>query len=164
MPLDNLRKLIDGFKAFDPEKEFSGIVDDKKEELVMLQKEQMLEGRGFDGDWIRPFYSENPFFKSAASALRYAEWKQRITPNPQRPLDVPNLFITGYFHDSIEAKMSGRAFILQPTNSFGEDVVSVHENAMGLDYDKRVTFATAIAMPLFRQRWEAITGTKMKVV
>src|SRR6185437_364222 len=134
------------------------IVEDNTDAIADLQREQMLEGRGVDGEYIRPFYSENPFFKKPGAAQRYAEWKQKITPNAKRPLDVPNLFINGKFHDSLSAKVDGEVFEIETSAEFGDKVFEVHQNAQGLDAEKRLEFAETITLPAVKEALQAKTG------
>lgn len=160
--LDNLLHIINGLQALDTEKEIITIVDHNKERLTELQKEQMLEGRGIDGEYIRPFYSENPYFKSRESADRYAKWKQKVTPNPKRPLDVPNLIVTGtLLHDKLMAKVMGNVFEIEPTNAKGKEIFNEHPNAQGLDEEKRLDFAVNITLPQFGYILEEKTGLKL---
>jgi hypothetical protein len=156
--LDNFKSLIDKLTAFDFGQEMTNIVEDNEEKIADLQREQMLEGRGVDGDYIRPFYSENPYFKRPGAALRYAQWKQKITPNPKRPLDVPNLFITGVFHDSLFVEVNAPVFEVKTDVSFGKDVFSVHQNAQGLDEDSRMQFAEEVTLPSIKASLLEKTG------
>lgn len=159
--LDDFENRIASLGAFDFGQELETIVEQNTDEIVDLQRKQMLEGRGADGEYIRPFYSENPYFKSAAAAQRYAEWKQRIAPNPLRPLDVPNLFITGLFHDSLRAKVNGELFEIETDASFGQNVFDMHKNAQGLDEDSRLEFAETITLPAIQEVLLAKTGLKI---
>lgn len=148
--LDNLAQFIDKLKSFDFGKEMEVIVETNTDKIADLQREQMLEGRGVDGDYIRPFYSENPFFKKPGAAQRYAAWKQKITPNPKRPLDVPNLFVDGTFHKSLFVDVDDKMFEIKTDVSFGEDVFAVHQNAQGLDEDSRMQFAEEVTLPTIK--------------
>lgn len=159
--ITDISKFIEDLEGFDPKGELIAIVEDHTELLADLQRDQMLEGRGVDGEYIRPYYSENPYFKTPEAAARYAKWKSIITPNPQRPEDVPNLIINGMFHDSIFAKVSGDEFEMETSASFGEDVFRVHENARGLDEDKRLLFAEEITLPQFKEALLLKTGLEM---
>jgi hypothetical protein len=152
MGMDNLISLIEKIEAFDAKAELSIIVSDQGEKISDLQRDQMLEGRGVDGEYIRPYYSENPYFKTPEAAKRYAKWKQKITPNPQRPEDVPNLIINGYFHNLIFMRMNGEdEFEIDSEASFSDNVFNVHKNARGLNEEKRLLFAENITLPEFKK-------------
>lgn len=77
-------------------------VEATEEQILFLNKMQLLRGLDKHGKYLSPKYSEDPFFKSPESAKRYAEWKSRIEPKTDKPFDVPNLFITGRYHSSID--------------------------------------------------------------
>jgi len=158
MPLGQFKQLIDDLRSFDFEKEQQEIVADNSEKLVELQREQMLEGRGIDGEYIRPFYSENPYFKTPEAAKRYAAWKKRITPNDKRPEDVPNLFVDGTLHRSLFAKVENQTFSILTNVSFGEKVFEVHKNAQGLDEESRKDFGMSVTLPQITQRLKDKTG------
>lgn len=93
-------------------KENAGIV-------VNLVREQLYSGRDGSGEYLSPSYDNDPYFQEEGPwqgrASAYKEWKKRITP-PQtglitglsaRPDDIPNLFISGTFHNSIKSKDAG---------------------------------------------------------
>lgn len=150
--------MISSLQAFDFGQELELIVEENKDMLANLQREQMMEGRGADGEYIRPFYSEDPYFKTPEAAKLYAEWKQRSFPNPKRPLDVPNLYINGYFHRSIFAKVSGQEFILTTNVELGDKVFDEHPNAQGLNEEKRLHFAETITIPMISIKLKSKTG------
>jgi len=161
--LDGLKKIIDDLGSFDPQKEYETIIEDNAEIIVDLNRDQMMEGRGVDGEFLRPYYSENPYFKTPESAARYARWKQKITPNPQRPLDVPNLFINGYLHGSLYGKVTGKdtlytQFEVESDVPFAESAFRVHKNALGLNAEKRLLFAEEILLPEFLNQLKEKTG------
>lgn len=147
MPFPGAEKLIKDLTAFDFGKEMTDIIVEYADVLGDMQREQMSEGRGVDGEYIRPFYSEDPYFKTKAQAKAYAEWKQRITPNPKRPFDVPNLLINGYFYRSLVAKVKGQVFDIESSVSLGEKVFEEHPNAQGLNAQKRLEFAETFTLP-----------------
>jgi len=150
--------MIDALGAFDAEKEMVNIVDHNKQKVLDLQREQMMEGRGIDGQFIRPFYSENPYFKTMEQSQAYARWKQKITPNSKRPLDVPNLFINGRFHDSLFVEVGGNEFDIDATDYDATDIMSVHKNAIGLNDASRLEFAEKITIPEFGKVLKEKTG------
>jgi hypothetical protein len=149
MPFPGIEKLVSDLEAFDFGKEMDTIVNTYADQLGDLQREQWYEGKDRDGNWIRPLYTEDPFFETPKQALAYAKWKQKITPNPNRPLEVPNLIINGYFYSTIKPKVEGRVFDFD-TNEFGDDVLADHPNAAGLDPEKRLEFADTFTMPEIR--------------
>lgn len=80
-------------------------VEATEDQILFLNRMQLLRGLDKYGKYLSPKYSEDPFFKSPESAKRYAEWKARIEPKTDKPFDVPNLFITGRYHSSIDVRV-----------------------------------------------------------
>lgn len=79
-------------------------LQENETELLNKQKEQLLRGLSSSGDYLHPFYSEDPYFKTLEKANKYAEWKESLAyPNHRgdRPSDAPNLYINGKFHSEI---------------------------------------------------------------
>lgn len=161
MDFTNLLNTISKLQAFKAEDEVPAIVTENAGDLVKLQKEQLSEGRGIDGEFIRPLYSENPYFKTPEAAMRYAKYKQKITPNPLRPLDVPNLFINGrYVYDNIFVRLTKNVFSLE-ADGIGQQILDEHPNAAGLDAEKRAIFAEKIVLPQFKKVFKEKTNFNM---
>lgn len=106
----NLREFSDKVSSFDFEKVYGGLIDDKAVDILEMNRDQLMEGKSSEGKDLRPYYSEDPWFKKPGAAIRYAAWKQRITPNPLRKRDVPNLFINGRYHSNFFFKRNGTEF------------------------------------------------------
>lgn len=94
-------------------------MDQHKFDVTELVREQLYSGVDGNGAYLSPTYSQDPWFNSGEAgwwegqAEQYRKWKEHITPPetsellhlPPRPVDVPNLFITGEFHRSIQAEL-----------------------------------------------------------
>ena len=90
----------------------AGVVSD-------MVREQLYSGVDGKGDYLSPTYDDDPYFNERGPWYRrsgaYKRWKEKITPPerssilnlPPRPVEVPNLFITGPFHQSIKAEVQG---------------------------------------------------------
>lgn len=161
MPLDGLKELMTDLQAFDFGQEMETIVEKYVDVLGDLQREQWSEGRGVDGEYIRPFYSEDPYFKSALAAEKYATWKEKITPNPKRPKDVPNLLINGYFYSTLRPKVDGMVFEIDSPSELGEKVLEEHPTAQGLNAEKRLEFAETFTLPEISEALLSKTGLKL---
>lgn len=118
------------------------------EELI---EEQLYSGLDGDTNSLRPSYSDDPFFDIKGRWYHdsdgYIEWKKKITPPvtsprlnlPPRPIDVPNLYITGAFHESIRASVNGDSLSIG-TFGFteGPDIVRKYgDNILNLGVDAR---------------------------
>jgi hypothetical protein len=118
------------------------------EELI---GEQLYSGLDGNTNSLRPSYSDDPFFDIKGRWYHdsdgYIEWKKKITPPvtsprlnlPPRPIDVPNLYITGAFHESIRALVNGDSLSIG-TFGFteGPDIVRKYgDNILNLGVDAR---------------------------
>jgi hypothetical protein len=115
------------------------IIDEVMEEnefIVSSIKDQLWDGQTGTGADIRPYYSEDPFFKTKKQAIGYKNWKAKITPNPRRNPDAPNLFINGYFYDTIGAKKNGIDLEIGSENTLGQEIESGHKDIFLLQDDK----------------------------
>ncbi|MDX1938459.1 MAG: hypothetical protein SFU21_15165 [Flavihumibacter sp.] len=90
---------------------------------------QLYKGQDRFKKPLRPSYLEDvgpdKFLKTRGQAIAYSYYKQRITPNPERGLFTPNLFLNGYFYSSmrIELKREGLGIIYITTDTiFGTDL------------------------------------------
>lgn len=113
--------------------------------------EQLYSGLDGDTNSLRPSYSDDPFFDIKGRWYHdsdgYIEWKKDITPPiasprlnlPPRPLDVPNLYITGTFHESIRAMVSSGTLSINTVGfSDGPDIVRKYgDNILNLGMDAR---------------------------
>lgn len=83
------------------------ILYDHQQEILEMQKRQLLEGKSSSGEDMRPYYSEDlkpqGWFYSVESAGRYADWKGSLDYpySVQRNPDAPNLYINGKFHSEL---------------------------------------------------------------
>lgn len=109
---DVIHKIATGI-----EDECAVCLDDNKDIVEGLIREQLYSGQNGKGKLLHPTYENDPFFEEPGRwyhrGKQYKHWKEAITPPigsevlflPPRPVEVPNLFITGRFHDSITAKL-----------------------------------------------------------
>ena len=109
------------------------IIKGHKTEIETIQKDQLYSGKTNEGTDIKPFYSEDPYFKKPGAAQRYAAWKEKITPDPRRPFDVPNLFIVGKFYLSIKGRDIVNGITMVTSGSFAARIVSKFSNVLGLN-------------------------------
>lgn len=136
---DIIHKIAEGF-----EKNALECLGEQSDVVVKAIREQLMSGRGGDGDLLSPTYINDPYFhehewrrtdkttgKKYHGAEGYRDWKQDITPPkgsemlglPPRPEDVPNLFIEGKFHNEINASMADGFLTVDPGNGDGPDIV-----------------------------------------
>jgi hypothetical protein len=110
------------------------ILDPLLPEIVEMNKAQLWDGKTKNNTDIHPFYSEDPFFKTEKQAQAYKNWKQRITPNPDRNPDAPNLYINGYYHSLIKGAIMD-TFIDLDAEGFGSGFDNKYKDIYGLTED-----------------------------
>lgn len=106
-----IHSIASGFKE-----ECIKCMEENKEELVDCIHEQLYSGLDGTEHLLSPDYNNDTYFNEPGPwqhcAEQYKRWKEMITPPlrgeklylPPRPVEVPNLFITGSFYDSIIAE------------------------------------------------------------
>lgn len=149
-----LHELQRRLKGFDIISELAGSVEETKEEMLELNRMQLLRGLDSEGDYLSPKYSEDPYFKSKESAKRYAEWKKRIEPiKTDRPEDVPNLYIIGVFHSKIGVDVGASEYTFSNSASFSSGVESKFKNIYGLNPEsKSETYIPDYLLPSIKKR------------
>lgn len=117
--------------------------------IVDLNKAQLYDGKDVSGNDIRPFYSQDSFFKTQAQAQGYIKWKQKITPNSSRNPDAPNLFINGFHYSMIGLLRKGRdVFIgVKSSNQITSSIESKYKNIYGLSPDSQEKVNKEIIIP-----------------
>ncbi len=119
-------------------------LEPKRELINAEQREQLMEGKASDGNDIRPYYTEDPFFKTKEDALRYAAYKQKITPNSKRKRDAPNLYINGKFHSELEVQFRKEDMVIDGITPYAKGIVREYGlSTFGLTEGRRkVLFAS----------------------
>lgn len=137
------------------------IMEQNSDDVVDLNKKQLRKGLNRFGQQLSPKYSEDPYFKTAASAKRYADWKKRLFPD--MTYDVPNLIITGVYHNSISMAKSGNSLRFAASASFSASVAAKYQGSeLGLtDESKHTAYTEIVKAPLLREV-AAITGFKIR--
>lgn len=121
------------------------------DQLLELNSQQMLDGKRRDGQDISPTYLEDPFFKSKKQAQAYSDWKDRITPSSVRKKGVPNLYINGTYHGSIEVDVSGEALLFSSSFPGASDIDRTFPLIHGLNSEYRTIYVTDSLRPKFME-------------
>ena len=104
------------------------VVEYHADDIMELQREQLMEGKASSGDDIRPYYSEDlkpgGHFYSVESAKRYADWKLDITPSRSRNPDAPNLYINGKFHDELGVDFGADEMVIRGMTGYADGIVA----------------------------------------
>ena len=106
------------------------VVVQHREDILELQRIQLLQGKASSGEDLRPYYSEDlkpsGWFKSGATAAAYAAWKQDISYpyNVQRNPDAPNLYINGKFHDELTVEFSTSTMTVTGETAYAKIIIA----------------------------------------
>ena len=118
MDFDRLESIIDAISG-GIQDSILECLEEKRDIITSSITEQLYSGLDGNGEFLSPTYDDDPYFNELGrwhgASYAYKKWKERITPPmrspmlglPPRPVDVPNLFITGMFHESIKAARQG---------------------------------------------------------
>lgn len=141
--LQNLKKIIknlENVKQIQNEV-VSNVLRGSEEEISDLQRSQFWNGKNKLGENLRPYYSEDEYFKTPESAKKYSDWKKRISKNDNRYFDAPNLYINGYFYSKIKTNIDFSSLRISTTNSFSDKIGDKYDNLLGLnDYSMEKIF------------------------
>lgn len=101
------------------------------DDILDLQKMQLLQGLAANGQDIRPYYSEDlkpsGYFHSVESAGRYAAWKKDGINYPyaaNRNPDAPNLYINGRFHGELGVQFGGDTVEIVGTSAYAKGIIA----------------------------------------
>lgn len=102
-----IEEMLNRARAINLTHEGATVLEDTKQQYLDINRDQTQSGRTNTGALISPSYIEDPFFRSPEAAARYSRWKDRITPHPDRPSGVPNLFINGAYQAGWDIRING---------------------------------------------------------
>lgn len=116
-------------------------LSDHRSNVINTIHEQMYSGRDGNDKMLSPTYDDDPFFNSRGiwfgRSAAYKAWKRKIQwPHdfvlglPERPDNVPNLFIDGTFYSQINATVSDDALYLDPGSGNGPAIVTKYGDAI----------------------------------
>ena len=106
------------------------VFEKRREEIIISQREQLLEGKASSGKDLRPYYSEdlkpNGWFHSKESAGRYAAWKGSLSYpyTAKRNPDAPNLYITGVFHNDLGVGFGAESIYILPETNYAAGIMN----------------------------------------
>jgi hypothetical protein len=152
MPNAELNNFVNKFKNLLTECELNAtewISEDDKKKFLTINKQQLWDGKNVFDNNIRPYYSENPYFETPQQAQAYINWKAKVTPNPNRFKDAPNLYINGYFYNTLEVEVKKESFKIKSDDTLGIKITSVHKNVLGLNEKNKEEIKKNDMIPFF---------------
>lgn len=144
--------VMHNIEALDVEEKAVETLDEKKNEALQLNLVQMFRGLKATQGFISPRYSEDPFFKTRKQALLYAVWKKKISPDTDRPDDVPNLFINGRYHQSIEITADREGYHFKSEDKNAKDIEETFKEIYGLNAESREFFIDETLYPIMLEK------------
>lgn len=161
--IENFKALRDRWASVKLVDIVADVAEDHETQLADLNRKQLLSGKGNDGQYLLK-YSDDPYFKTQEAAIRYMNWKRRISPDKNKPAEYADFFISGYTHETIFADRQGRSIAFNSDGRFSNSIFQKTRGKwLGLnDESKKIGWKTIFRTPVI-QRINAITGAKLKV-
>ena len=107
-----------------------GVLRNHEQDIMEQQHIQLLEGKGSDGNDLRPYYTEDlqphGYFKSQQSASNYMAWKETLNYpySVERNSDAPNLYINGRFYSEMEVKFEADVLMIAPSSGYAAQIMA----------------------------------------
>lgn len=106
-----------------------GVLRSHEDDIMEQQHIQLLEGKGSDGNDLRPYYTEDlkphGYFNDQQSASKYMAWKQSLSYpyTTGRNPNAPNLYINGRFYDEMEVRFEADTMGIFPSTGYASQIM-----------------------------------------
>lgn len=106
-----------------------GVLRSHEDDIMEQQHIQLLEGKGSDGNDLRPYYTEDlkphGYFNDQKSASNYMAWKQSLSYpyTVGRNPNAPNLYINGRFYDEMEVRFEADTMGIFPSTGYASQIM-----------------------------------------
>ena len=106
-----------------------GVLRSHEDDIMEQQHIQLLEGKGSDGNDLRPYYTEDlkphGYFNDQQSASNYMAWKQSLfyPYTVGRNPNAPNLYINGRFYDEMEVRFEAETMGIFPSSGYASQIM-----------------------------------------
>ena len=107
-----------------------GVLRNHADDIMEQQHIQLMEGKGSDGNDLRPYYTEDVqpsgYFKTVASARNYMAWKESLNYpySVSRNGNAPNLYINGRFYSEMEVRFEAETMGIYPSTGFASEIMA----------------------------------------
>lgn len=114
------------------------VVTKHADDILEMQRYQLLQGKAASGDDLRPYYTEDlqpsGFFKSVDSAKRYAQWKETLDypRSAKRNSNAPNLYINGRFHSELRVSFGPESAAIIGATMYANGIIAKYGNQINL--------------------------------
>lgn len=125
--LEKMQQVLTGLETG---KLIGEVVSGYGNDVLELQKIQLLEGKASSGEDMRPYYSEDlkpkGWFYSVETARNYAAWKQSLSYpyEAERNPDAPNLYINGRFHSELGVEFGPESVVVQGRTPYAQNIIA----------------------------------------
>lgn len=149
--LESIRKNINSVPEI-----VSKVVEDNKDVILSLNRDQMLLGRDTEGEVLSPSYLQDPYFKSQEAAQAYARmkyalesqhnsyiWNPQLYPDKDR--NTPNLIVRGDFQNAM--------FITANKTSYTIGSTYIDSPAINSKYKNRIFGLAPKSKEYFYREW-----------
>lgn len=106
-----------------------GVLQGHERDIMEQQHIQLLEGKGSDGEDLRPYYTEDlkprGYFKTPQSAANYMAWKETLNYpySVQRNSNAPNLYINGRFYSEMDIRFDTDSMVIMPKTGYAATIM-----------------------------------------
>ena len=131
---DRLSKMTEAAHQLDRQMQdgslVRGVLRNHADDIMEQQHIQLMEGKGSDGNDLRPYYTEDVqpsgYFKTVASARNYMAWKETLNYpySVTRNSNDPNLYINGRFYSEMEVRFEAETLGIYPTSGFASEIMA----------------------------------------
>ncbi len=143
--LNRLKNKIAALQKFSFGDELKKIVEDNKDKLADLQRDQLVKGKDSNNNYIK--LKDNHSYGGGYRPFTINE-KQRYGKGTGAIVGHITWFMTGKLHESIRAFISGDKFRLKSHDfKFEKLIIRSGEEAIGLNADSRREFVTEVTRP-----------------
>ena len=160
--LEGLTGRIGGFDG-----ELDRLVEEKKDVILQLNRDQLKYGRDSGGNLLTPDYLSDPYFKTPEAAQDYANMKYRLEAGhwflikhplnyPGKPKNTPNLIVRGDFQHGMHITTGAGRHTIDSTYDASGDIESKYnDKVFGLSPEAvRYLWEVYLANPLFGYVWD----------
>lgn len=154
--MNALRKLSQNLSTLNLVEQIETLMQEDKQLLTVLQRDQLWAGQKADGMLITPSYeNDTEYFHSVAAAQRYSAWKDSLSQrkhNPifaERPSGTPNLIITGrWLYDALVIDIGGGKLSINVNSPIGGKLEAKYGEALlGLNHTALEYYVEEILFP-----------------
>lgn len=108
-----------------------GILRQHEQDIMEQQHIQLLEGKGSDGNDLRPYYTEDVqphgYFRTQETASNYMAWKESLNypySVSRGNSNAPNLYINGRFYSEMEVRFEADSLMIAPSTPYAAQIMA----------------------------------------